>query len=79
MYEKYGYYKDAVKSIGLKGIEGLAKIQEIMETFRKNPPKELGGYHVRFRHGTTRADTITDTATGEVTPTGPSGVQRALL
>ena len=35
MYEKYGYYKDAVKSIGLKGIEGLAKIQEIMENFRR--------------------------------------------
>ena len=28
MYEKYGYYKDEVKSIGLKGIEELAKIQE---------------------------------------------------
>ena len=41
MYEKYGYYKDTVKSIGLKGIEGLAKIQEIMENFRKNPPKAL--------------------------------------
>ena len=26
MYEKYGYYKDAVKAIGLSGIEGLAKI-----------------------------------------------------
>ena len=27
MYDKYGYYKDAVKSIGLSGIEGLAKIR----------------------------------------------------
>ena len=34
MYDKYGYYKDAVQSIGLKGIEGLAKIKEIMETLR---------------------------------------------
>ena len=25
MYEKYGYYKDAVKSIGLSGIEGPGK------------------------------------------------------
>ena len=32
MYERYGYYKDDVKSITLKGIEGLAKIQTIMET-----------------------------------------------
>ena len=35
MYQKYGYYKDAVKSIELKGIEGLAKIQEILETLKK--------------------------------------------
>ena len=69
MYEKYGYYNDTVKSIGLKGIEGLAKIQEIMETFRKNPPKELGGYHVASIRDY-KADTITDTATGAVAPTG---------
>ena len=30
LYEKYGYYKDDVKAITLKGIEGLAKIQEII-------------------------------------------------
>lgn len=37
MYEKYGYYKDEVKSIGLKGIEGLAKL-EIMEYSRPHRP-----------------------------------------
>lgn len=69
MYEKYGYYKDTVKSIGLKGIEGLAKIQEIMENFRKNPPKAMGGYSVVSARDY-KADTITDMATGAVTPTG---------
>ena len=69
MYEKYGYYKDTVKSIGLKGIEGLAKIQEIMEYFRKTPLKELGGYSVTAVRDY-KADTITYTATGAVTPTG---------
>lgn len=69
MYEKYGYYHDTVKSIGLKGIEGLAKIQEIMENFRKDPLKELGGYHVTSIRDY-KADTITDTATGESRPTG---------
>ena len=44
IYEKYGYYKDAVKSIGLKGIEGQAKIQAIMDTLRNNTPTEVGGY-----------------------------------
>ena len=40
MYEKYGYYKDEVQAIGLKGIEGLAKIQEIMEYFRSNTDRK---------------------------------------
>ena len=46
MYERYGYYKDDIQSITLKGIEGLAKIQEILETLRKNPPAEIAGYKV---------------------------------
>ena len=69
MYEKYGYYKDAVKSIGLKGIEGLAKIQEIMENFRQNPPMELGRYQVLSARDY-KADTIKNMMTGEVKPTG---------
>ena len=36
MYERYGYYKDDIQSITLKGIEGLQKIQQIMDTLRKN-------------------------------------------
>ena len=69
MYEKYGYYKDAVKSIGLSGIEGLAKIQSIMETLRNNTPKEVGGYKVVSARDY-KLDTIKDMATGEVKPTG---------
>ena len=69
MYEKYGYYKDAVKSIGLSGIEGLAKIQSIMETLRNNTPIEVGGYKVVSARDY-KLDTIKDMASGEVTPTG---------
>ncbi|MGI5983401.1 MAG: phospho-sugar mutase [Sakamotonia sp.] len=69
MYEKYGYYKDTVKSIGLKGIEGLAKIQEIMEHFRQEPPKALGGYTVTAARDY-KAGTIADMASGAVRPTG---------
>ncbi len=69
MYEKYGYYKDAVKSIGLSGIEGLAKIQAIMENLRTNTPAEVGGYKVLSARDY-KMDTIKDLATGEVKPTG---------
>ena len=69
MYEKYGYYKGTVKSIGLKGIEGLAKIQEIMENFRQEPPKTLGDYTVTAARDY-KAGTIMDMASGAVRPTG---------
>ncbi len=69
MYEKYGYYKDDIKAITLKGIEGLAKIQEILETLRKEPPVEIAGYKV-LKARDYKADTIKDLATGEVTATG---------
>ncbi|MCI8949190.1 MAG: phospho-sugar mutase [Lachnospiraceae bacterium] len=69
MYDRYGYYKDAVQSIGLKGIEGLAKIQSIMETLRNQTPAEVGGYKVISARDY-KLDTIKDLATGEVKPTG---------
>ena len=69
MYEKYGYYKDSVKSIGLSGIEGLAKIQSIMETLRNNTPAEVGGYKVVSARDY-KLDTIRDMETGAVKPTG---------
>lgn len=69
MYERYGYYKDDVTSITLKGIEGLAKIQEIMDTLRGNAPSEIGAYKVTAVRDY-KKDTITDAASGAVKPTG---------
>ena len=69
LYEKYGYYKDDVTSITLKGIEGLAKIQEIMNTLRDQAPQEIGAYKVTAIRDY-KKDTVTDLATGKVTPTG---------
>ena len=69
MYERYGYYKDDVTSITLKGIEGLAKIQSIMDTLRANAPAEIGKYQVTAVRDY-KKDTITDVKTGAVKPTG---------
>ena len=69
MYEKYGYYKDDIQSITLKGIEGLEKIQNILETLRKEPPAEIGGYGVQ-RARDYKAGTIKDLRTGETSDTG---------
>ncbi len=69
MYDKFGYYKDAIQSVTMKGIEGLQKIQEIMAGLRKNPPAEVAGLKVIARRDY-KEDTITDIAAGKVCPTG---------
>ena len=46
LYEKYGYTKEILKTVTLTGIEGAKKINEIMENFRSNPPKEFAGEKV---------------------------------
>ena len=78
MYERYGYYKDGIKSVSLKGIEGLQKIQEIMDTLRKNPPAQIGDYKV-----TSFRDYKTDTISGSGDRRGEadraSDLQRAVL
>lgn len=43
LYEKYGYYLDAVKAITLKGLDGVERIQKIMATLRETTPKTFGG------------------------------------
>ena len=69
MYEKYGYYKDDIKSITLKGIEGLAKIQEILNTLREDTPEKFGAYTVLSARDY-KTGIIKDVKTGEEKPTG---------
>ena len=46
MYEKYGYYKESLTSITLKGKEGLEKIQSILASFRDKAPESFAGLKV---------------------------------
>ncbi len=69
IYEKYGYFKEDLISVTLKGITGMEKIKEIMGGYRKNPPKAAGDYKV-LKVRDYQMDTITDMETGEVSPTG---------
>ena len=69
LYDRYGYYKDGIVSVTMKGIEGLDKIQSIMTSLRENPPAEVGGYKITAIRDY-KKDTIKNVATGEVTPTG---------
>ena len=69
MYDKYGYYIDAITTITMKGIEGIAKIGSIMEALRADSPSEIAGYKVLAVRDYQK-DTVTDLATGKVTSTG---------
>lgn len=46
LYEEYGYYKEGLHTVTLKGVTGQAKIGEIMNSFRANPPKAFGEFKV---------------------------------
>ncbi len=69
MYERYGYYREDVVSITLKGIEGAGKIKETMENLRNAAPSEIGGYPVLDVRDYKKC-MITDMKTGETKPTG---------
>ena len=47
IYEKYGFYREGVKSLTLKGLDGAEKIGAIMESLRSNPIKSLAGLSVK--------------------------------
>lgn len=47
IYEKYGYFREDLQTITLKGITGAEQIKGIMEDLRKNPPAVIGGIQVK--------------------------------
>ena len=69
MYEKYGYYKEDLYTITMKGKEGSEQIAAIMENLRANPPKEFGAWKVLAMRDYTKDERI-DIATGEKSSTG---------
>lgn len=46
VYLKYGYYLEDLINIYYEGASGSAKIARILESYRANPPKEIGGVAV---------------------------------
>ena len=69
IYKKYGYYKEGISTITLKGADGAQKIKELMETIRSNPPKVLGNYKVT-KVRDYKTGVILDTKTNKQSQTG---------
>jgi len=48
IYKEFGYYTELLKSITLKGKDGMDAIANIMKNLRKNPPKTLANMPVSY-------------------------------
>ncbi len=69
IYRKYGFFREGLETLTLKGFEGAAQIKAMMEKIRNNPPKKLGTYDVlEFRDY--EKDVVLDTKSGKTKPTG---------
>ncbi|MDD6762971.1 MAG: phospho-sugar mutase [Clostridiales bacterium] len=69
LFDKYGYYKEALHTVTLKGIEGAEKIQSIMNCVRNNPPSNIGDYKVNAFYDYSK-DVRIDNVTGTTGKTG---------
>lgn len=69
IFDKYGYFREGLHTMTLKGISGAQEIQNILERVRNNPPKVLGDYKVKEVRDYQKEE-ITNAETNEVTPTG---------
>ncbi|EET60737.1 phosphoglucomutase/phosphomannomutase, alpha/beta/alpha domain II [Marvinbryantia formatexigens DSM 14469] len=69
LFEKYGYYKEGLYTLTLKGAEGAQKIRDILKSFRGNPPERIGAWKVEaFRDYL--ENRVVDYRTGEEKLTG---------
>jgi len=69
IYKEYGYFREGIHTVTLKGIDGAKEIENIMERIRKEPPKEFAGLKVNeFRDY--KADKCVNFTTGEEKKTG---------
>ncbi|REJ17242.1 MAG: phosphoglucomutase [Caldibacillus debilis] len=67
IYKKYGFYKESLRSITLKGKDGAEKIRAIMDAFRQNPPEEVSGIPVVITEDYLTQKRV-DKAAGQTTP-----------
>lgn len=69
LYKKYGYYKEGLETMTLKGIDGAEQIQSMMTKMRENTPDKIGDYEVIALRDY-KNDVRTEIATGKKEATG---------
>ncbi len=66
MYERYGFYKEGIETITLKGLDGLMEMAKIMANLRTNPPMEVNGTAITLIKDYKLKEAV-NTSTGEKT------------
>lgn len=69
MYERYGFFKEGLETITLKGMDGAEKIQQMMADARQNLPAQIGDYKVLAVRDY-KTDVRTDMSDGNKDSTG---------
>ena len=72
LYEKYGDYGEKTLNLMMPGLDGIAKMRELMAGLRDNPPAELAGVEVIIRKDY-QTGAQTDARTGAATEMELSG------
>jgi phosphoglucomutase len=63
LFAKYGYYREGLQSLTLKGKEGAEQIQALLAAFRDNPPMTMAGKKIVVQEDYKTSERI-DTNTG---------------
>lgn len=69
LYEKYGYYKEGLSTLTLKGVDGAAELKKLMDKARSSKFEQIGDYKVLAIRDYAD-DTRLDMETGKVGSTG---------
>ena len=76
LYDEYGYFKEGLHTVTLKGMSGSQQIAKIMEDLRSDPPMELAGMKVNafrdYKKGVIREYTFSEDGQGG-SPAGNNG------
>ncbi|MGM9653320.1 MAG: phospho-sugar mutase [Eubacteriales bacterium] len=69
LFEKYGWFREGVFSIGMSGVDGQQKMAAMMDSLRNNPPRNLGEEKIVLVKDFL-TEKVLDLRTGSVSPTG---------
>lgn len=68
LFRKYGYHHERLINIRMEGSDGMKRMQKLMEKFRSDPPKTLGGLAIEsIRDYSTSKRTYPDGKTEDIT------------